>query len=117
MVGGIPRPSLVDRSEACSTHRPNTAVVLEGEMRQIRGRSYESLVHVELEDDPRGVPFANGSRLGVHAMYVTEQTLVSIDGVIGLEARTLAPGAARPEQARDPGARPSPRPIRGRIRA
>ena len=86
-------------------------------MRQIRGRPYESLVHVALEDGPRGVLFANGSRLGGHAMHVAEGTLEYVDSVIGLEGQTLVSDAARPKQARDPGARPSPKPIRGRIRA
>jgi arylsulfatase len=97
MVGGTPRPSLVDHSKTRFVYYPNTAMVPEGDMCQIRGRSYEFLVHVDFGDEPEGVLFANGSRFGGHSMYVKDGTLKYVNNFIGLEEQMLVSDTAIPK--------------------
>ena len=97
MVGGTVRPSLVDHTKTRYTYFPNTAMLPEGDMAQIRGRSFEFLVEVNFGDSPEGVLFANGSRFGGHSLYVKEGTLKYVNNFIGLEEQMLTSDSPLPK--------------------
>lgn len=97
MVGGTVRPSLVDHTKTRYTYFPNTAMLPEGDMAQIRGRSFEFLVEVNFGDSPEGVLFANGSRFGGHSLYVKEGTLKYVNNFIGLEEQILTSDSPLPK--------------------
>ncbi len=89
LIGGTARPSLVDLSKSRYTFYPNTAMVPEGDMPSIRGRSYKFGVAVDLGDKPDGVLFANGSRFGGHSMYIKDGKLKYVSNLIGLKEQML----------------------------
>jgi arylsulfatase A-like enzyme len=89
LVGGTERPSLVDRHKDRYTYYPNTAMIPEGDMPSIRGRSYKFGVFVDLGDKPEGVLFANGSRFGGHSLYIANGTLKYVNNLIGLKEQML----------------------------
>ena len=89
MVGGTPRPSLVDKSGTRYTYYPNTAQIPEGDMPSIRGRSYNFGVFVDFGDNPDGVLFANGSRFGGHSLYVKDGKLRYCNNLIGLKEQMV----------------------------
>jgi arylsulfatase A-like enzyme len=89
MVGGTGRPSLVDHSASRYVYYSNTAMVPEGDMPSIRGRSYEFLVEANFGDSPEGVLFANGSRFGGHSLYVKDGKLKYVNNFIGLKEQIL----------------------------
>ena len=89
LIGGSPRPSLVDHTATQYTYYPNTASVPEGDMPSIRGRTYSFVVEVDLGDKPDGVLFANGSLFGGHAMYVKDGALKYVNSMIGLKEQIL----------------------------
>jgi arylsulfatase len=75
---------------------PNTQVLPEGDMAQIRGRSYDFLVEVNFGDKPEGVLFANGSRFGGHSLYVKDGSLKYVNNFVGLEEQMLVSDTALP---------------------
>jgi arylsulfatase len=89
MVGGNTKPSLVDKSATRYVYYPNTAVVPEGDMPSIRGRSYKFVVEVNFGDKPEGVLFANGSRFGGHSIYIKDGQLKYVNNFIGLKEQIL----------------------------
>jgi arylsulfatase A-like enzyme len=89
LVGGTPRPSIVDKSGTQFTYYPNTSMVPEGDMPSIRGRDYKFGAFVDLEDKPDGVLFANGSLFGGHSLYIKEGVLKYVNNFIGLEEQML----------------------------
>ena len=89
MVGGTAKPSLVDHSKTRYVYYPNTAMIPEGDMAQIRGRSYDFLVEASFDDSPDGVLFANGSRFGGHSLYVKDGKLKYVNNFIGLEEQMI----------------------------
>jgi arylsulfatase len=97
MVGGTVRPSLVDHSKTRYVYYPNTAMIPEGDMAQIRGRSFDFLVEVNFGDSPDGVLFANGSRFGGHSLYVKDGKLKYVNNFIGLQEQMLVADADLPK--------------------
>jgi arylsulfatase len=97
MVGGTSRPSLVDHTKTRYVYYPNTAMIPEGDMAQIRGRSYEFLVEVNFGESPKGVLFANGNRFGGHSLYVKDGKLKYVNNFIGLEQQMLVADADLPK--------------------
>ena len=89
MVGGEDKPSLVDKTGTRYVYYPNTAVVPEGDMPSIRGRSYKFLVEVKFGDKAEGVLFANGNRFGGHSLYVKDGKLKYVNNFIGLKEQML----------------------------
>jgi len=89
MIGGSEKPSLVDKSGTRYVYYPNTAMVPEGDMPSIRGRSYKFLVEVNFGDKPEGALFANGSRFGGHSLYVKDGQLKYVNNFIGLKEQML----------------------------
>jgi arylsulfatase A-like enzyme len=89
LIGGTPRPSLVDKSRTRYTYYPGTAMIPEGDMPSIRGRSYKFGVFVDFDDQPDGVLFANGSRFGGHSLYVKDGKLKYVNNLIGLKEQML----------------------------
>jgi arylsulfatase len=89
MVGGTTRPSLVDHSATRYVYYPNTAMIPEGDMPSIRGRSYKFVVEVNFGDSPEGVLFANGSRFGGHSLYVKDGKLKYANNLIGLKEQIV----------------------------
>jgi arylsulfatase len=96
LVGGTPRPSLVDKSGTRYTYYPNTAMVPEGDMPSIRGRDYKFGAFVDLDDSPDGVLFANGSRFGGHSLYIKDGKLKYCNNFIGLEEQILTSDTSLP---------------------
>jgi arylsulfatase A-like enzyme len=96
MIGGSVKPSLVDHSRTRYVYYPNTQVLPEGDMAQIRGRSYDFLVEVSFGDKPEGVLFANGSRFGGHSLYVKDGRLKYVNNFVGLEEQMLVSDTALP---------------------
>ena len=96
MVGGLSKPSLVDKSGTRYVYYPNTAVVPEGDMPSIRGRSYKFLVEVTFGDKAEGVLFANGNRFGGHSLYVKDGKLKYVNNFIGLKEQMLVADEALP---------------------
>jgi arylsulfatase len=89
MVGGTTRPSLVDKSGTRYVYYPNTAMVPEGDMPSIRGRSYKFVVEVKFGDKAEGVLFANGNRFGGHSLYVKDGALKYVYNFIGLKEQII----------------------------
>jgi arylsulfatase len=89
LVGGTPRPSLVDKTKSRYVYYPNTAPVPEGDMPSIRGRSYKYIVEVNLGNKAEGVLFANGSRFGGHSLYVKDGVLKYVNNFIGLKEQII----------------------------
>jgi arylsulfatase A-like enzyme len=89
MVGGTTRPSLVDMSKTRYVFYPNTAMIPEGDMCSIRGRSYEFVVEVNFGDSPQDALFANGSRFGGHSLYVKGGKLKYVNNFIGLKEQMI----------------------------
>ena len=96
LVGGTERPSLVDRHRDRYVFYPNTAMVPEGDMPSIRGRSFAGVVELDLGEHPSGVLFANGSRFGGHSLYITDGTLKYVNNLIGLKEQMLVADAPLP---------------------
>jgi arylsulfatase len=97
MVGGTARPSLVDHSQTRYVYYQNAAMIPEGDMAQIRGRSYKFIVEVNFGDSPEGVLFANGNRFGGHSLYVKDGKLKYVNNFIGLEEQMLVADADLPK--------------------
>ena len=97
MVGGTPRPSIVDTSGTRFTYYPNTSMVPEGDMPSVRGRDYKFGAFVDLDDKPDGVLFANGSLFGGHSLYIKEGTLKYVNNFIGLEEQILTSDTELPQ--------------------
>jgi hypothetical protein len=97
MVGGLAKPSLVDKTGTRYVYFPNTAVVPEGDMPTIRGRSYKFVVEVNFGDKAEGVLFANGNRFGGHSMYVKDGKLKYVNNFIGLKEQMLVADQALPK--------------------
>ena len=97
MVGGTAKPSLVDHTKTRYVYYPDTAMIPEGDMAQIRGRSYDFLVEVNFGDSPEGVLFANGSRFGGHSLYVKDGKLKYANNFIGLEQQLVVADDALPK--------------------
>jgi arylsulfatase A-like enzyme len=89
MVDAATGPSLVDHSRTRYTYYPNTAMVPEGDMPSIRGRSYKFMVEAKFGDKAEGVLFANGSRFGGHSLYVKDGKLKYVNNLIGLKEQML----------------------------
>ncbi len=89
MVGGTPRPSLVDKSKSRYVYYPNTAMIPEGDMPSIRGRSYKFLVEANFGNDAEGVLFANGSVMGGHSLYIKDGQLKYVNNFIGLKEQMV----------------------------
>ena len=81
------------------TYYPGTTAVPERSAANVHGVSYKALAEVEFSGDAQGVIFAQGSRFGGHALFVTDGALTYAYNFLGIPPETritaTAPSSGR----------------------